>query len=61
MAVPPDITPRTIVMGAAAVVGGIALLILLILVVSAFKSTPVDSVGLSTPAARSQAPTSSGW
>jgi len=42
-----DISPRIIVGAAVAVAGGIIALILLVQVVSAFKSTPVDKVGLS--------------
>lgn len=42
-----NISPRTIVGAALAVGGGIVVLVLLILAVSAFKSTPVDKVGLS--------------
>jgi len=41
------VAPRTVVRATLAVVGGIVVLILLGLLVGAFKSTPVDKVGLS--------------
>jgi len=45
--VPANVNPRTVFRAAAAVVVGLVVLIVLGFVVSAFKSTPVDKIGLS--------------